>query len=237
VAKAELRQDPEAVRGMFASIARRYDFANRLLSGGLDSMWRATVAARAAGFSPRRVLDMATGSGDLMLALKKACPEARVVGADFCLPMLERARAKRLGDLVQADALALPFRDGFFDVVTVAFGLRNMADWKEAVIEMSRVLRPGGALLVLDFSMPGFRPLRQLYRAYLHGILPHLANAATGRRGAYEYLGASIEKFPSGMAMNAFLRSCGLVCQAPREFCFGVASLYCGVKPEEPVVV
>jgi demethylmenaquinone methyltransferase/2-methoxy-6-polyprenyl-1,4-benzoquinol methylase len=222
---------------MFASIAGRYDFANHFLSGGMDFLWRAKVAARVAAFKPARVLDLATGSGDLMAAVQKACPGARVVGADFCLPMLAQARAKDLGDLVQADALALPFRDGSFDVVTVGFGLRNMADWKEAVVEMARVLRPGGALLVLDFSMPAWRPMRQLYRAYLHGVLPIFANLATGRRGAYEYLGASIEKFPSGLEMNAFLTSCGLVCEAPKAFTLGVASLYCGVRPEKPVVV
>ena len=221
---------------MFASIAGRYDFANHFLSGGMDFLWRAKVARKVASLKPERVLDLATGSGDLMRAVQKACPQARVVGADFCFPMLAQAREKGLRDLVQADALALPFADGQFDVVTVGFGLRNMADWKQAVLEMARVLRPGGVLLVLDFSMPEWRPLRQIYRAYLHGVLPFFADLATGRRGAYEYLGASIEKFPAGLAMNAFLESCGFVCEAPRPFCFGVASLYCGAKPSSASV-
>ena len=133
-------------------------------------------------------------------ALGKASPGSVVVGADFCLPMLEIARRKRIPLLVQADGLQLPFRDGMFDALTVAFGLRNMASWNAALQEMARVLRPGGVLLVMDFSLPEFPPLRRLYRLYLHHVLPRFAAAITGNKEAYEYLGSSIESFPRGRA-------------------------------------
>ena len=121
---------------------------------------------------PTHVLDLATGSGDLARALRKASPGSVIVGADFCLPMLEIARKKNIPMLVQADGLQLPFRDAMFDAVTVAFGLRNMASWNAALQEMARVLRPQGVILVMDFSLPDIRPLRNLYRLYLHNVLP-----------------------------------------------------------------
>src|SRR5215207_8622696 len=181
-----------AVQRLFASIAKRYDVANHLLSGGLDFFWRRRAAKVVQGWKPVKILDLATGSGDLARALGKACPGATVIGADFCLPMLQVARKKRVRHLVQADALHLPFRTGEFDVVTVAFGLRNMESWQEALAEMRRVLRLGGHVAVLDFSVPPGRVSR-LYRFYLHRIMPRLASTVTGAKAAYEYLGDSIE--------------------------------------------
>jgi len=220
------QQDPEFVRGTFSAIAGRYDFANHLLSGGLDFFWRARVARLVAAARPGRVLDLATGSGDLAIALQKACPAAHVIGADFCLPMLDEARRKRVPFLVQADALALPFADGSFDAVTVAFGLRNMASWEKALREMARVLRPGGLLAILDFSLPPRGPLREAYRLYLHHLLPRIAGWATGRADAYEYLGESIEKFPRGRGMVALINACGFEARRPRPMCLGVVTLY-----------
>jgi demethylmenaquinone methyltransferase/2-methoxy-6-polyprenyl-1,4-benzoquinol methylase len=140
--------------------------------------------------------------------------------------MLEEARRKGVERLVQADGLALPFSNNVFDVLTVAFGLRNMADWKAAILEMHRVLRPGGAVFILDFSLPEWEPLLSLYRLYLHHVLPHLAHWATQRKEAYEYLGGSIETFPSGRKMNALLEECGFSCEAPRPLTLGVVSIY-----------
>jgi len=225
------QQDPEFVRGTFSSIAGRYDLANHLLSGGLDFHWRSCVARVVRKSAPSKILDLATGSGDLAIALRKACPAAMVVGADFCLPMLEEARRKALPFLVQADGLALPFESGSFDVVTVAFGLRNMASWEKALLEMARVLRPGGLLVVLDFSLPANPLLRAVYRIYLHHLLPTIAGWATGRPEAYEYLGESIEKFPSGVGMNALLNACGFQCRRPKPMCFGIVTLYAAEKP------
>ena len=159
---------------MFGRIARRYDLANHLLSGGADFFWRRRAAKIVAGWQPRDVLDLASGSGDLALALQRQLPEAKIVAADFSPEMLEIARAKGVRKPVIADALQLPFENASFDGVTVAFGLRNMADWDRALAEMSRVLRDRGHLLVLDFSLPtGARPV---YRFYLHRCLPLLAS-------------------------------------------------------------
>ncbi len=232
VSNSLAQKDPEFVRTTFASISSRYDFANHLLSGGLDFYWRAHVAKKVASLCPHFVLDLATGSGDLALAIKKACPSASIAAADFCLPMLYQARKKRVRNLVQADALALPFGDSTFDVVTVAFGLRNMASWPEALQEMARVLVPGGSLFILDFSLPENLLVRRFYRFYLHRILPAVAGWATRRPEAYEYLGDSIEEFPSGHAMNSLMRSNGFICQPVHPFTFGIVSLYWGkTKP------
>jgi demethylmenaquinone methyltransferase/2-methoxy-6-polyprenyl-1,4-benzoquinol methylase len=148
------------------------------------------------------------------------------VGADFCLPMLEVARTKKVPRLIQADGLSLPFQSEKFDALTVAFGLRNMASWETALREMSRVLRPAGFLLVMDFSLPRFAPIRGLYRLYLHNVLPRIAALLTGNKEAYEYLGSSIESFPRDEQMFALLKSCGY--EEPRQYplCFGIASIY-----------
>ena len=222
------QQDPGFVKSTFSAIASRYDLANHLLSGGLDFLWRARVARLGGRHGPLKILDLATGSGDLAIALKKANPKATVTAADFCLPMLAQAHRKGVPYLVQAYALALPFADASFDLVTVAFGLRNMADWKAAVLEMRRVLVDGGQLIVLDFSMPENGALLALYRYYLHRILPGIAGALTHSRDAYKYLGESIESFPRGLEMNALLRACGFKCEAPRAMTLGIVSAYCG---------
>ena len=224
------QQQQEFVQKTFSSIAGRYDLANHLLSGGLDFLWRHRVSQLVAASRPSRILDLATGSGDLAIALQKACPSAQVIGADFCLPMLEEARKKQVPRLVQADGLALPFRRATFDAVTVAFGLRNMASWEKALSEMHRVLRPGGLLVVLDFSLPPKGPLREIYRLYLHHILPRIAGWTTGHAEAYEYLGESIEAFPRGAGMTALIESCGFRCEPPRRMCFGIVSLYAAGK-------
>lgn len=183
--------------------------------------------------APGQVLDLATGSGDLARALAAACPAARIVGADFCLPMLDVAQGKAVPRLVQADGLHLPFRDQSFDALTVAFGLRNMASWDGALREMGRVLRPGGLLLVMDFALPTSRVLRPLYRTYLHRVLPRLAAAITGNAAAYEYLGESIEAFPRGDAMRTLIESCGFREARMRPLCFGVAAIYTALRADD----
>ena len=175
---------------------------------------------------PKLVLDLATGSGDLALAIKNSSPGTEVVAADFCLPMLVQAQGKTVPNLIQADGLALPFADCSFDAVTISFGLRNMADWRAGIIEMRRVLKPGGVLFIMDFSLPANEPLRGLYRFYLHRVLPCMADWATGRRGAYEYLGGSIESFPSGGAMCHLLQSAGLACEKPVSLAMGAVTIY-----------
>ncbi len=146
------QNEPNTIRHLFARIAHRYDLANTLLSLGCDSLWRANVGARVKSWTPAAILDLATGSGVLAHELKKKIPAARVVGADFCAPMLTFARRRGITELVVADGLALPFQDGRFDVVTIAFGLRNMASYDTALNEAGRVLRSRGHLVILDFS-------------------------------------------------------------------------------------
>ncbi len=222
-------QNPAKVRGIFSRIATRYDLANHLLSGGLDFLWRARAVRMVAAWQPRTILDLATGSGDLALALQKKIPRANIVGADFCLPMLHIAARKGLRPLVAADGTKLPFAGGSFDAVTVAFGLRNMESWPGALREMSRVLTPSGHLLLLDFSMPR-PPLAALYRLYLHRILPLLAGAVTGDRAGYEYLGESIESFPSGAAMCRLIEQNGLIGARALPLAAGIVSIYTAQK-------
>ena len=218
-------QEPRFVQTLFGAIARRYDLANHLLSGGLDFFWRRRAAQIVKSWNPGNILDLATGSGDVALTLRRHCPQAHIVGADFCVPMLREAVRKGSGPVLAADGLALPFAPASFDAVTVAFGLRNMASWPGALGEMHRVLRPGGHVLILDFSVPP-PPLRALYRFYLHRLLPRFAGWLTGERGAYEYLGESIERFPSGQTMCALLESAGFVEPLALPLSGGIVSLY-----------
>lgn len=214
-----------SVCAMFSAIAPRYDFANHFLSFGLDFLWRHKAARLVRGWRPERVLDLATGSGDLALALRAACPRAQLIGADFCLPMLLVAQGKGLDRLVVADGMRLPFTDCAFDVLTVAFGLRNMESRTGALAEMGRVLKPGGHLLVLDFSAPPV-PLRWVYRPYLHHVLPRLAGFLTGQKVAYDYLGDSIEEFPCGPEMCALIEGAGFAEANCERLSGGIVSLY-----------
>ncbi len=193
----------------------------------MDFIWRWRAARHVREWGAGRILDLATGSGDLALTLLKACPGVELVAADFCAEMLEVARRKGVPNTVVADGLALPFENGSFDGVTVAFGLRNMASWDGALAEMYRVLRPGGHVLVLDFALPK-GPLRWVYRKYLHHVLPRLAGWVTGRKAAYDYLGESIEKFPSGAAMRALMEGVGFREVKCEALTGGVVGLYVG---------
>ena len=224
------KENPEMVRGLFSDIAERYQVVNHLLSGGFDFYWRAIAVRLIRPWAPSVVLDVATGTGDLAMAIRKACPQARVVGADFCAPMLDVARRNGLPELVVADGMSLPFADRTFDVVTAAFGLRNMASWEKGLSEMARVLKPGGHLLILDFSLPTLPVIRTLYRFYLHHILPHMAGLATGRKDAYEYLGISIEQFPSGRAMTSLINSCGFSDGRAHSLTLGTVSIYTATR-------
>ena len=214
---------------MFGRIARRYDLANHLLSGGADFVWRRRAAKLVAAWEPRDVLDLATGSGDLALAIQRRLPQARIVAADFSPEMIEIARKKGVAKTVVADALQLPFANASFDAVTVAFGLRNMADWDRALSEMALVLRDRGHLLVLDFSLPA-GVLRPVYRFYLHRCLPLLASIVTGQKSAYDYLGGSIEKFPSGPAMLELIERNGFTNATAEPLTGGIVTLYTAEK-------
>lgn len=225
-------QNPVFVHDAFAKISDRYVVTNHVLSLGTDILWRRKAARMVRALQPVRLLDLATGSGDLAMEISKLCPQTKIIGADFCDPMLEIARQRNLPGIewMVADALALPFANETFEVVTVAFGLRNMASWPHAIQEMTRVLKPGGHLLVLDFSLPTLPIIRPLYRFYLHHLLPKIAGLVTGQRQAFEYLSHSIEAFPHGPAMCALLHENGLRDSTVHPLNLGIASIYLAKK-------
>lgn len=218
-------QDPTYVKKAFSRIADRYVVTNHVLSLGTDILWRKKVGGIVADWKPSAILDVATGTGDLALEMQRRCPEAKVTGSDFCPEMLAHAAEDGVRETVVADAMNMPFDDGSYDVLTVAFGLRNMASWPDALKEMRRVLKPGGHLLVLDFSLPT-GVLRGPYRFYLNKVLPKIAGLMTGEGDAYEYLAGTIEQFPSGEKMTDLIESCGFIGAAADPLSFGVASIY-----------
>jgi demethylmenaquinone methyltransferase / 2-methoxy-6-polyprenyl-1,4-benzoquinol methylase len=215
----------KSIREMFAGVAPRYDLANQVLSLGLDRSWRNFVCQRVAAWKPARILDLATGSGVLAEELARTNTGSLVVGADFCIPMLKVAGKRNIEHLVVADGLALPFADASFDVITVAFGLRNMAFLGRALAEMSRTIRSGGHVVILDFSLPS-GPLLPAYRFYLHFVLPRLAGWLTGEPAAYQYLGESIESFPRGAAMTALMEEAGFLNAIARPLSGGIVTAY-----------
>ncbi|MGC6425779.1 MAG: ubiquinone/menaquinone biosynthesis methyltransferase [Akkermansiaceae bacterium] len=220
-------QDPNFVKGAFAKIADRYVLTNHVLSAGTDILWRKKVGRMVEAWKPKSILDVATGTGDLALEIQRCCPEAKMLGTDFCPEMLAHATAAGVKETEVADAMNLRFEDGEFDFVTVAFGLRNMSNWADAVKEMTRVISPGGHLLVLDFSLPD-GVLAKPYEFYLNKVLPKMAGALTGQREAYEYLAGSIGEFPKGEAMLDLFREAGLKETEWIPLSFGIASIYTG---------
>jgi len=223
-------QDPTFVQKAFTSIAPRYVLTNHILSMGIDVSWRRQVAKIVATRKPAFILDVATGSGDLAAEVWKACPEARIVGVDFCAPMLEHAKKRGLLELLVADGMDLPFDDASVDVITIGYGLRNMESWAGAVREFARVLKPAGTLVILDFSLPSNPILRMPYRFYLHHVLPVVAGWLTGNREAYQYLGESIERFPRGQQMIDLLLANGYAAAQATPLAGGISSVYVAEK-------
>ncbi|PYK11006.1 MAG: methyltransferase, partial [Verrucomicrobia bacterium] len=203
-----------------------YDLANHMLSCGIDFYWRTRAANMVARWRPGKIVDLATGTGDLALVLQTKLPNAEVTGVDFAPEMLELAQRKGVRQTMLADAMNLPFRDASFDCVTIAFGLRNMRDWRGALTEMSRVLRPDGHLLVLEFSLPTIWIVRTIYQFYLHWCLPLLGSLLTGKKSAYDYLGDSIEQFPSGRAMSDLIEASGFRHATAQPLSYGIATIY-----------
>jgi demethylmenaquinone methyltransferase/2-methoxy-6-polyprenyl-1,4-benzoquinol methylase len=215
---------------MFGSIAHRYDLANHLLSCGADFYWRNHAADIVARWQPRKIVDLATGTGDLAIAIAKKSPGAEVTGVDFSEEMLAIARGKGLARTVTADVTRLPFADGWFDCVTIAFGLRNIEDYAAALREMSRVLNKGGHLLVLEFSIPRLSILRAPYRFYLHRCLPLIGSLLTRKKSAYHYLGHSIEEFPAGDVMLRLIEANGFTRAIDEPLTGGIVTIYTAAK-------
>ena len=230
--------DPVAVRDTFTSVAPRYDLANHLLSGGIDFLWRRKLVKQARQGPHDQIIDLATGSGDVALALRYGLSaKVKITGVDFCEPMLDRARWKRdqqnlekeENQFLVGDCLDLEFPDESFDLITIAFGLRNLADRELGLSEMLRVLKPGGRLMVLEFSQPYFW-FRPFYYLYLKGILPWLARLVTGDRDAYLYLGSSISEFPDRAGLAEEIQESGFERVEHEALTFSIVALHQGWK-------
>jgi len=229
----------ERVQRMFGEIAPHYDRMNHLLSLNIDRYWRRWTVRKLQPQPGEPILDVCTGTGDLALAFHRATGgKAEIVAADFCSEMLEigRRKAKKAGagpelTFVEADALHLPLEDNRFAIVSVAFGLRNVADTDRGLAEMARVCRPGGQVAVLEFSTPRWQPLRGLYLFYFRHILPRVGQFfARNKSAAYEYLPATVAQFPDGEALAERMRGVGLKNVKYWPLTFGIATLYVGKK-------
>ncbi len=226
------------VRGMFGQIAPRYDLLNHLLSFNIDRYWRARTVKRVAHILENpdaRVLDVACGTGDLMLALA-ARGRATVYGSDFCHPMLVAARDKaiqrRSGTaLFEADALRLPLAGASLDLVTIAFGFRNLANYRQGLEELLRILRPGGWLAILEFSTPPNRALASLYGYYSRAILPAIGGWISGSKEAYSYLPESVRKFPDAGELANQMRAAGFANVRFERLTAGIVALHLGQRP------
>jgi demethylmenaquinone methyltransferase / 2-methoxy-6-polyprenyl-1,4-benzoquinol methylase len=226
-----------AVRSMFAAVAPRYDLLNHLLSVGFDIRWRrATVRALESVLSrPSSVVaDLCCGTGDLALALRRASA-GKVLGTDFCHPMLQLARKKSTHltwsiIFLEADTLRLPLRDASLDALTIAFGFRNLSNYRRGVQEMWRVLRPGGTVAILEFSHVTWPVFGPLFRAYFRRVLPRLGAWISGVEGPYQYLPDSVLRFPDQEALADLLREEGFNDVRFRNFTGGVAALHLGEK-------
>ena len=227
---------PRRVRSMFNAIAPSYDLNNRLHSAGRDRVWRRAAVALSDVQLGDTVVDVACGTGDLALEFSRA-GAGRVVGIDFTQGMLSVAMGKQTGgisarpDYICGDATQLPMDTGTADVASIAFGIRNVVDPAGAMAQMCRILRPGGRLVILEFSMPAFAPLRWIYTLYFRHIMPRTASwIARDRSGAYRYLPRSVDTFMNRPQMVALMRDAGFATVTARPVSFGIAMIYVGTK-------
>ncbi len=235
---AGARNEQEAarwVRGMFGRVAHRYDLANHLLSLNIDRLWRARTVKRVESLVKRpgaRVLDICCGTGELLLAIESRAA-APVMGSDFCHPMLiaangKIARRRAHAMLFEADALRLPLPSGSLDLITVAFGFRNLSNYDAGLVEMRRVLRTGGVAAILEFSQPPSRLFAALYHFYSRRILPRIGGALTGSRDAYTYLPESVRKFPAAAGLAESMRHAGFAEVRYEYMTGGIVALHTG---------
>jgi demethylmenaquinone methyltransferase/2-methoxy-6-polyprenyl-1,4-benzoquinol methylase len=224
------------VLSLFDSIARRYDMLNHLLSGGIDTYWRRRALRRLRGEPGGRILDVATGTADFAIAAARLAPR-EVVGVDIAEEMLAIGRKKLTArglsgviSLRKGEAESLPFADGSFDAAIVAFGVRNFESLEKGLAEMRRVLRPGGRLVILEFSRPRRFPFRQIYLFYFLNVIPRVGRLVSGNSEAYAYLPASVMAFPEGNEFLKILGEAGFTAAAAERLTFGIASIYTAEK-------
>lgn len=228
----------EAVEAMFDDVAPRYDLLNRVLSAGIDRYWRSRAVNLLSNEQPTRVLDVATGTADLAIRIQQSLHPRETVGVDLSSEMLRLGREKveKRGlssriSLQEADAASLPFEDGTFDAAFVAFGVRNFEDLEAGLTDICRVLRPGGSLVILEFSQPRTFPIKQLYSFYSRYVLPRIGGVLSPNKGAYEYLPGSVAAFPDGSDFLRRMDNVGLNELEWKPLTFGIASLYKGRVP------
>ena len=230
MARAQLDKNPHEVAAMFDAVAGRYDLTNDVLSLGQDRLWRRATVAAVGARPGETVLDLAAGTGTSSAPF--AASGARVVPCDFSLGMLASGKERR-PDLpfVAGDALRLPFADASFDAVTISFGLRNVAGTTDALAEMLRVTRPGGRVVVCEFSRPAAEPLRTVYTEYLMRALPAVARVVSSDPESYEYLADSIREWPDQVGLGRLLRTAGWRDVAYRNLSGGIVALHRGTRP------
>ena len=221
------------IAAMFDRISPKYDALNHLLSFNLDKVWRRKTAKAVAKSQPKTILDLATGTADLAIALAKQNPQAHIIGMDISEKMLdigkEKVKQRNLENQIElhlGDATALPFEDNSFDAVTVAFGVRNFENLEQSLFEIQRVLKPNGQLVILEFSMPEKFPIKQAYLLYFKHILPKIGKWVSKDNSAYSYLPASVEKFPKPIVFSHLLSSFGLGKCHTKRLTMGIATLY-----------
>jgi demethylmenaquinone methyltransferase/2-methoxy-6-polyprenyl-1,4-benzoquinol methylase len=226
-----------AVREMFSGIARKYDFLNHFLSVNIDKRWRRIVRQKLEKILSDKeavVLDVACGTGDLSLELQKN-GEAKIIGTDFCRPMLSIAYGKNEKNneqipYVEADGMNLSFADNAFDAVTIAFGLRNFSNWQDGLQELHRVLKKGGKLVILEFSTPIIPGFKQIFNLYFTQVLPRIGGAVSGSRGAYEYLPDSVSRFPDQIGLAQMIEKTGFDKVEYKNLTGGIAAIHSGIK-------
>lgn len=236
----EVDKSTDRIRPMFAAIAGNYDRMNHLLSCQTDRYWRWWTVRKVAPRGTAPILDVCTGTGDLAMAYwRYSNGQIPIVATDFCTEMLDIGRQKQKSSHMvtnlkfqEADTTNLPFPDNFFQLVTVAFGLRNVADTDQGLQEMTRVCQPGGRVAILEFSMPTRQPFKAIYSWYFRNVLPRLGQLfAKNEHAAYMYLPDSVQQFPYGQAMLDRLSRNGLTDVRQHPLTLGVATLYVGTKP------
>jgi demethylmenaquinone methyltransferase/2-methoxy-6-polyprenyl-1,4-benzoquinol methylase len=231
------RSKKQQVAAMFDDIAFKYDFLNRFLSAGIDIKWRKKAIKQLSNLAPKKILDVATGTADVALMASGILRPEKIVGIDISEGMLEVGRKKiekaglqHIIELLNGDSETINFEDSSFDAVTVAFGVRNFQHLEKGLSEIYRVLKPGGKLVVLEFSKPKMPGVKGMYNLYMKIVCPNVGKLFSKNRNAYKYLDESIQKFPEGNNFTNILDNLGYKNSYCKTLSLGICSIYCGTK-------